>query len=138
MEFWPQDVQLAYDYLRDKVGKDGVIGVIGASCGGRQAQVLAENRSVVAIGFFSSGVLNKNSEKSIAEYQAKFSSLPTLFISAEKDGTYSGMQKAFSLNENPKSKFLSYKGSMHGHPLLTLDEHLAGSIANWFDSNLTK
>jgi hypothetical protein len=29
---WPDDVQLAYGYLKDKVAAEGLIGVIGASC----------------------------------------------------------------------------------------------------------
>jgi len=138
MEFWPQDVQLAYDFLREKVGEAGLIGVVGASCGGNQAEMLAENNSVNAISFFSSAVVNGKDEKSIIKYNSSLSEIPTLFISAEKDGTYIGTQKAFSLNSSMKSKFISYKGNRHGHPLFKQDTHLEESIAEWFDSNLTK
>lgn len=137
MEFWPSDVQLAYDFLRNKVGKDGQIGVTGSSCGGRQAKVLAESRPIKAMSFFSSAVV-QSSEESINDYKATLAKMPTLFISAEKDGTYKGTQRGFELNENINSKFISYKGDEHGHPLLTQDKHLATAMADWFDSNLAK
>jgi len=138
MKHWPEDVQLAYDFLRNKVGKHGVIGVTGASCGGRQAKFLVNNNPVSAIAFFSSAVVSRNDEKSIVNYKATLAKKPTLFISAEKDGTFAGTQKGFSLNENINSKFISYKGDKHGYPLLEQDKHLASIIAAWFDDNLIK
>jgi len=137
MEHWPADVQLAYNFLREKVGVNGVIGVVGASCGGRQAQILAENNVVTAMSFFSSSVVQKN-EESANSYQQVLAKIPTLFISAEQDGTYLGTKRGFTLNENINSKFISYKGEEHGEPLLEQDKHLAHSIANWFDANLMK
>jgi dienelactone hydrolase len=134
---WPKDVQLAYDFLRKKVGKDGIIGVIGASCGGRQAKILTENNPINAMSFFSSAVVHNDKEDTITDYKA-IANKPTLFISAEEDGTFDGTKRGFTLNENVKSKFISYKGTAHGYPLLEQDEYLAETIVDWFDRNLIK
>ncbi len=137
LKHWPKDVQLAYDFLRKKVGKNGIIGVTGASCGGRQAKVLAENNPINAISFFSSAVVHNDNEDTIADYKA-IAKKPTLFISAEEDGTFDGTQRGFKLNENINSKFVSYKGKAHGYPLLKQDKYLAKTLVDWFDSNLIK
>jgi len=137
MEHWPEDVQLAYDFLRKKVGNDGLIGVVGASCGGRQAKVLAEKNSVSAFSFFSSAVVSSSNEEDVASYKSQLAKKPTLFISAEQDSTFAGTQKGFELNENLNTKFLAYKGEEHGYPLLEQDNNLAKTIALWFDRNLT-
>jgi len=136
MEYWPEDVQLAYDFLRNKVGANGNIGVVGASCGGRQAQILVENNPIKAISFFSSAVVH--SDEAATSYKAGVAHLPTLFISAEQDGTFKGTQRGFTLNESLQSKFISYKGDEHGYPLLKQDKNLANNMANWFDANLDK
>jgi len=136
MEHWPEDVQLAYNFLRHKVGVNGNIGVVGASCGGRQAQILVENNPIKAISFFSSAVVHNDDAET--NYKTSLAHLPTLFISAEQDGTFKGTQKGFTLNENLQSKFISYKGDEHGQPLLKQDKNLANTMANWFDANLAK
>jgi dienelactone hydrolase len=133
---WPGDVQLAYDFLRKKVGKDGIIGVTGASCGGSQARILAENNPVTAFSFFSTVVVRNDDEDTIARYK-EIAKKPTLFISAEEDNTFDSTQRGFALNENINSKFIAYKGKGHGYPLLEQDKHLANTIVDWFDSNLT-
>ncbi len=137
MKHWPKDVQLAYNFLRQKVGKDGIIGVVGASCGGRQTKIVAENNPINAISFFSSNVVHNDDDETIADYKS-ISKKPTLFISAEEDGTFDGTQRAFTLNENVNSKFISYKGGAHGYPLLEQDKHLSNTMVDWFDSNLVK
>ena len=135
MEHWPAAVQLAYDFLREKIGEDGAIGVIGASCGGRQAQILAKNNSVAAMSFFSSAVVQNNDE-SVEDYQTTLAKIATLFVAAEQDGTFEGTKRGFTLNENIHSQFISYKGEEHGHPLLAQDKNLVNTIARWFDANL--
>ena len=134
---WPKDVQLAYDFLRKKVGKDGIIGVTGASCGGRQAKIVAENNPINAVSFFSSNVVHNDNDDTVADYKA-IAKKPTLFITAEEDGTYAGTQRGFALNENINSKFIAYKGKGHGYPLLEQDKHLAETMVDWFDNNLVK
>jgi len=77
-----------------------------------------------------------NGENGAKYYKENFSEIPTLFISAEQDATYKFTQEGFTLNDNKNSKFISYKGNKHGYPLLIQDQHLAPTIAEWFDQNL--
>lgn len=132
---WPNDVQLAYDHLKSKMSEKGIVGVVGASCGGSQAITLAENNPINVIGFFSSGQRNEN----ITRYQKILASKPTLIIASEKDtGTYESAQKLFSASTNSNSKFIAYKGDAHGYPLLDSDKQLASYMVSWLDSHLVK
>jgi len=136
--YWPSDVQLAYTYLKNKLSEKadiGVIGVIGASCGGSQAITLAENNLVKVISFFSSGQRKDNIER----YKKVLGDKPTLIIASEEDGgTYTSAQALFTAAKNKDSRFIAYKGNEHGYPLLTSDVHLATTIVSWFDQQLIK
>jgi len=135
---WPADVQLAFDYLHGKVTKGGEvaikIGIIGASCGGSQAITLAEKEEISVISFFSSSQNDKN----IARYTKTLAEKPSLIIASEGDGrTFTSAQQLFTTAKHSNSKMISYKGSMHGYPLLDRDKNLAENIVEWFDNNLT-
>jgi len=133
--YWPSDVQLAYDHLKSKMSDKGIIGVIGASCGGSQAITLAEKNPINVIGFFSSGQRDEN----IARYTKILADIPTLIIASEKDtGTYLSAKKLFTASTNMNSKFIAYKGSAHGYPLLDSDTQLASYMVSWLDSHLVK
>ena len=130
---WPEDVQIAFDYLKGKIAKNGKVGVIGASCGGSQAITLAEKESISAISFFSSSQRDEN----IARYSKTLVEQPTLIIASEDDGrTFTSAKLLFSAANHPKSKMISYKGSMHGYPLLESDKQLTQTIVAWFASEL--
>jgi len=130
---WPSDVQIAFDYLQDKIGENGIVGVIGASCGGSQAITLAEKEEISAISFFSSS----QSDKNIARYAKTLAEKPTLIIASEDDGrTFTSAQQLFTTSKQAHSKMISYKGSMHGYPLLESDKQLTQTIVTWFDNNL--
>jgi len=129
---WPSDVQLAYDYLKNKISNKGVI---GASCGGSQAITLAENNAIKLISFFSSG----QGEDNIERYKKILGDKPTLIIASEDDGgTYTSAQNLFSAANNKHSQFIAYKGAAHGYPLLDSDPQLATTIVRWFNNKLTK
>jgi len=135
VEYWPNDVQLAYNYLKNKMSDKGIIGVVGASCGGSQAITLAEKNPVSVIGFFSSGQRKEN----IARYKKTLADKPTLIIASEKDtGTFESAQKLFTASTNNNSKFIAYKGTAHGYPLLDSDTQLASYMVSWLDSHLVK
>ena len=132
---WPSDVQRAYDHLKSKMSAKGIVGVVGASCGGSQAITLAENNSVNVIGFFSSGQRDEN----ITRYKKILADKPTLIIASEEDtGTYKSAQKLFMAATHISSKFIAYKGSAHGYPLLDSDTQLASYMVNWLDSHLVE
>lgn len=135
--FWPKDVQHAYDFLRNKVGAKGNIGIIGASCGGGQAKILAQNNAVKVLAFFSSGII-RDGDKSIELYKKHHAATPTLFIDAIDDGAFTGLQKAFKLNTHKESQFITYKGDGHGYPLFDLDPNLTSTITKWFSTQLNK
>lgn len=130
---WPSDVQLAYDHLKSKMSDKGIIGVVGASCGGGQAITLAEKNPISVIGFFSSGQRDEN----VARYKKILADKPTLIIASEEDrGTYASAQKLFATTTNTNSKYIAYKGSAHGYPLLDSDKQLASYMVSWLDSHL--
>jgi len=132
---WPSDVQLAYDHLKSKMSDKGIVGVVGASCGGSQAITLAEKNPISVIGFFSSGQRDEN----ITRYKKVLAEKPTLIIASEEDrGTYASAQKLFKATTNKSSKFIAYKGSAHGYPLLDSDTKLASYMASWLNSQLVK
>ncbi|MFT7561511.1 MAG: esterase/lipase [Flavobacteriales bacterium] len=135
---WPKDVQLAYDFLRNKIGENGKIGVIGASCGGDQAKILVKNNSINVLAFFSSSVVDEKNKDSIADYASTLAKMPTLFISAENDFTYNGTKEAASINTHKSSLFLSYEGNLHGYPLLDKYSDLTQKIVEWFSKNLAE
>lgn len=130
---WPKDVKVAFDYLKNKAGKNSSVGIIGASCGGSQAITLAENEDISAISFFSSSQNDKN----ITRFAKTLAMKPTLIIASQDDGrTFTSAQELFTTTKNAKSKMISYKGSMHGYPLLDSDKQLNQTIVAWFDNNL--
>jgi len=134
-KYWPSDVQLAYNHLKSKMSDKGIVGVVGASCGGSQAITLAEKNPVNVIGFFSSGQRDEN----ITRYTKTLADKPTLIIASEKDtGTYKSAKKLFTASTNTSSKFIAYKGAAHGYPLLDSDTQLASYMVSWLDSNLVK
>lgn len=135
VKHWPQDVQLAYEYLRRKVSNTGKIGVIGASCGGTQAITLADKNNIDAIAFFSSAQTYDNIQK----YVENLSDKPTLIIAADNDGrTYSSANILFKEAKHANSKLLTYKGKLHGYPLFDRDPNLNRVISRWFEQQLVK
>ena len=126
-DHWPSDVELAYQYLAEKVGSQN-IAFIGASCGGGQAMMLAETKSPTSFTFLSSGM----NEQRIEQFE-KLSDIPALFIAAQGDRfTYNSAKVAFEKAKSPKSRIQLYKGNGHGHPLFTLDPHLEKNMVDWF------
>jgi dienelactone hydrolase len=127
-EHWVSDVNIATDFLRGKTGEGAVIGAGGASCGGSQSVVLAEQRDIAAIMTFSSGL----SEEMLERYKA-LGPVPTLIIAAEEDGTTHERALAqFAEASDPGTRMISYKGEGHGSPLFAQDPNLASAIAGWY------
>jgi dienelactone hydrolase len=129
-DHWPSDVELAYQYLADKVGSQN-IAFIGASCGGGQAIILAEKKKPTSLTLFSSGMGERGIERFV-----KLSDIPTLLIAAQGDEfTFNSAKKAFEKAKSLKSKIQLYKGDGHGLPLFNQDPHLAGTMVDWFQTH---
>ena len=125
------DVEIAYQYLVAKLGDNAKVSLIGASCGGGQAILLAEKHQVSSFVFFSSGM----NEDYIEKFN-KLSDVPTLIIAAQEDEyTYKSSKQIFEAAKSDKTRLLSYKGSGHGHPLFKQDPHLENTMVNWFEQN---
>lgn len=131
-DLWPQDVLVAEQFLRNKIGKKAKLGVVGASCGGMQGVLLAKSKKVDALMFFSSGM----NEKGQQVYH-ELGPLPTYIIAAQEDTfTYGTAIEIFVKAAHPQTKLISYKGRGHGYPLFQQDPHLADDMVRWFGVQL--
>lgn len=127
-EHWVSDVNIANDFLRTRIGAEAKIGAGGASCGGFQSVVLAEQRDIAALMTFSSGLSDEMQDR-----YAALGSVPTLIIAAEEDGsTHERALAQFARSEDSGTRLLSYKGEGHGSPLFAQDPGLAATIAAWY------
>lgn len=139
-EHWPafgDDVDRAVELLRGMPDVDASrLGVMGASCGGSQALLLAlRDPEVKAVGFLSSS-LPRLGDVDVAQFEAN-RALPVLAIAAEKDeGTYERMQELFAKSADARTKLVLYKGGLHGVPLFEHDPGLVPSIVAWFTAAL--
>lgn len=125
---WASDVEIAADFLRVRTGDSVPLGAGGASCGGGQSLILAEQREISALMLFSSG----NSPEMIQRYQ-QLDPVPTLFIAAEEDeSSYQGATQLFTLARHPQSRMILYKGNGHGKPLFDHDPSLIETITGWY------
>ncbi|MCF6320098.1 MAG: alpha/beta hydrolase [Proteobacteria bacterium] len=108
------DVEIAYQYLLNKLGKEVKIAFIGASCGGTQAVLLAQKHEPVSFIFFSAGMSQETQD-----LFTKVSAVPALMIASQGDtGTFESINTIFSTAQSDKTRMLSYKGKAHGRPLL--------------------
>ena len=122
------DVEIAYQYLLKKLGKETNISFIGASCGGTQAVILAQTHKPKSFVFFSAGMSQETKD-----LFAKVNDVPALMIGAQGDaGTFKSLQEIFSSAQSNFTRMLSYKGKGHGNPLFDLAPHLETYMAKWF------
>jgi len=127
------DVELAYQFLLEKLGDEASISVIGASCGGTQAVVLAQKHNLNSFIFFSSGM-----NDATIELFSNVSHVPALMIAAQKDEyTFKSLNKIFLAAESKKTRLLSYKGNGHGIPLFKQDPGLQDMMVEWFKQHST-
>lgn len=132
-KLWPSDAMTGLEFLQDKVGANGKIAVIGASCGGSLALKLSASFPFSAVILLSSA----QGEKNLQRYEHLLQFAPTLLIaSVEDEAAYQSAQKLFAVAKNVASKFLSYTGDAHGHPLFKQDPFLQSEIVNWLAINL--
>lgn len=130
-DHWPADVEVAYQYLSNKVGSNN-IAFIGASCGGGQAMVLANRHRPTSFTFFSSGM----NEEAVKRFVG-LSEIPALFIAAQGDEyTFNSAKTAFEHAKNKQTRLLAYKGQGHGLPLFTQDKNLKNSMIDWFQIHM--
>ena len=122
------DVEIAYQYLSNRLGSEAKISLIGASCGGTQAVLSAQKHKPESFIFFSVG-MNKNTTKLFN----KVSDSPALIIASQDDGnTFTTANKIFRSAKNKNTRLISYKGNGHGKPLFKQDPNLENKMVEWF------
>lgn len=125
------DVEIAYQYLVNKLADQAEISIIGASCGGAQAINLAENHKISSLLFFSSGM----NEKYIEKFN-QISDIPALIVASQEDEyTFKSSNEIFKQAKSEQSRLLLYKGSGHGLPLFKQDPNLENAMVDWFELN---
>lgn len=111
-------------------------GVMGASCGGSQALLLAlRDPKVRALGFLSSS-LPWIEAGDVVQFEMN-RTRPILAIASEGDKeTFDKTRGLFERSKDPMSKIVLYKGDLHGVPLFEHDPGLVDSIVRWFAATL--
>ena len=128
---WSEDVEIAYQHLKMNLAADASISIIGASCGGTQAVLLAQKHRPNRFIFFSSAMNDET-----RELFNKVSDIPALFIAAqEDDNTFKSSTESFLDAKSKNTKLISYKGSGHGIPLFKQDRTLQNTMVEWFKGN---
>lgn len=130
------DTAAAFRFLESRPGVSKErIAVAGASCGGRQAILLArDNPGIRALVLLSSGIGGRAEEAA-----AKLLALPMLCIAAEEDGTAApSMQRLCGRSRNAASRLILEGGREHGTPLLRREPALEGTIIEFLGSMLKR
>ena len=131
---FPGDVEAAYQHLVAQEEVDGgTIGVVGASCGASQAIFLAQHHETITALVFLSGALWPGARDAFDDVKH----LPILIATSEGDQVTETLREVFAASEAPSSRFLLYKGDLHGTPLFGLDNHLRLTILEWLVDALT-
>jgi len=139
-DLWPaidDDVDRALAFLQSVPDVDGErIGVLGASCGGSQALLMAlRHPEVRAVGFLSSAA-PWIASTDVDAFEAA-SDVAFLGIGAQDDAASADMaRRIFDASLSPDSRLVLYKGALHGVPLFERDENLVDLIVGWFGAAL--
>jgi dienelactone hydrolase len=126
------DVELAYRYLLGKLDDNARISIIGASCGGTQAVLLAQKHKPQSFIFFSAGM-----NQETIELFDQVSDVPALIVTAQDDtNTFVSSNQIFLNANNEDTRLLSYKGEGHGIPLFKQDQNLESMMVIWFGQHM--
>ena len=131
---WPQDIDIALQYLLKQPGVRGSkIGAGGASCGVDQAVQLARRHPEVRSLVLLSGFTDHNG-RAFLRHSSK---IPILISAASDDGRIvESMRWLKETAPNPKNDFLRFDNGGHGTDMFTLHPELETNIVKWFASTL--
>lgn len=127
---WVRDVDALLAHLFQRRDLDTTrIAAIGASCGVDQSVHLAARRSAVRALVALSGSLGADAERAFARLRP----MPVFvaFADGDKYDTPGSMRRLFGAVRDPRSRMLTYKGSLHGTPLLQDDPALEALLVEW-------
>lgn len=134
---FPSDVERAAAYLAAQSGVDGSrLAVVGASCGGWQAVLLAGRRTEVRAIVLLSAAFDDTLD--VRPQLLRVADRPLFGVFAEGDrfGTPGSMRAAFAATRHPASQLLVFKGSHHGTPLFHHDRGLEDATVRWLRERL--
>ena len=130
---FPEDVEAAYRFLNEQGEGSGVVGALGASCGGREVLALAEaHRELGRLAFLSSRL-------SALEMRAAMQMFSPSMLFIASRGDVRANQPAATIGYRigrTRGKIILYDGDAHGYALLEQHPELADSIVTWFRSGL--
>jgi dienelactone hydrolase len=136
---WPDDVDVAYGFLRQQDGVDGSrVGVGGGSCGVTQAVHAAERHREVR----SLVLLAGPTDPPGVSFLARTSWLP-IFAAAAADDQYDAnapalMQWILDISGNPRNTFSGFTDGKHGTEIFGPHPELPKQIVAWYEDTLVK
>lgn len=127
---FPADIEAAYDYLVAQ-GTGGVVGALGAGCGGRELVALAAARPELERLAFLSARLSAVEVRDLVRLRSR----RMLFIAAKGDGNAaaSAGTVAWRIGKDAGDLIL-YEGEARGYALLEQEPDLYAAIIDWFVS----
>lgn len=107
--------------------------VIGASCGGGGAGLLAANHDDIdALVLFSPSMRDYWFPAQNWQKLAEKSLLPVLAIAAKQDtNALSAIDRVTDVSQAEYTEYIRYNGRLHGQPLFEFDSNLADKIVSW-------
>lgn len=134
--YLPEDTEAAFRFLAEQPGVPAErIAVVGASCGGRQAVLLAGTHESIAALVLISTRLGAPMEEALVHAAQR----PLLAIAAEGDASAAATaRRAFEHSTHAAGRLVICKGAAHGTPLFAEDASLEPAIAAWLEARLTR
>lgn len=133
---WPNDIEIAYQYLLSQPGVDKTrIGAGGASCGVNNAVHLAIRHAEVKTLVLLSGPVDDET----IQFVEKNAWMPILSAASEEDGDMlSTMRWLMGFARNPQNKLLTYNGAGHGAEMFKAEKGLPPTIEAWYEKTLNE
>lgn len=138
-EKWPDDIDVAYAFLREQNGVDkSRVGVGGGSCGVTQAVHTAERHREVRSLVLLAGPLDPAG----VNFLERTPSLP-IFGAAAADDQYDAnapalMQWILDISGNPRNRFSGFKDGKHGTEIFGPHPELPKQIVAWYEETLVE
>lgn len=140
VEYFRDDIvaiDAAWRKLTDKADKRAIV---GASCGGAMASILAsQNDDIEALLLFSPSLRPFwFPEENWGPLQARIG-LPVLGIASEHDtNALKSAERVLETSTSDHSEMIRYKIRLHGEPLFAHDTNLADKMVNWLSRVLDR
>ena len=133
-----QDIHLIYQSWLKNTPQVTKRAVVGASCGGGAASILASQyNEIKALLLFSPSLRPYWFATKNWPSLQKRNGLPVLAIASLKDkNALNAINKVVAGSESPLTQKVIYNGRNHGEPLFELDPNLATKMAVWIEQAL--